>query len=229
MPSYDERRGQVDRRGRAPASRSWSTCWSPPSASCRGRRTPTSTGADTFAGPSFHSATWDHDVDLRGQAGRRDRHRRQRHPVRAGDPARGRAPDGLPADAAVPHPADGPGVLEAPPQGLREGAGDAARRARHLVRRHRGAERRLGLLQDAGGGRSRRRRKRHMRKQAEEKPGLFEKVWPTYQIGCKRILFSSDYVPALAAAERRPGHRRHRGDHAHRGPAPSTAPSIPPT
>jgi cation diffusion facilitator CzcD-associated flavoprotein CzcO len=41
--------------------------------------------------------------------------------------------------------------------------------------------------------------KRHMRKQAEGKPGLFEKIWPSYQIGCKRILFSSDYVPALAA------------------------------
>ncbi len=40
--------------------------------------------------------------------------------------------------------------------------------------------------------------KRHMRKQTEAKPGLFEKVWPTYQIGCKRILFSSDYLPALA-------------------------------
>ncbi len=40
--------------------------------------------------------------------------------------------------------------------------------------------------------------KRHMRKQTEAKPGLFEKVWPTYQVGCKRILFSSDYLPALA-------------------------------
>ncbi|WP_183099264.1 flavin-containing monooxygenase [Nocardioides pelophilus] len=39
--------------------------------------------------------------------------------------------------------------------------------------------------------------RRHMRKQAGAKPGLFEKIWPNYQIGCKRILFSSDYVPAL--------------------------------
>ena len=38
----------------------------------------------------------------------------------------------------------------------------------------------------------------HMRKQTKEKPGLFEKVWPDYQIGCKRILFSDDYLPALA-------------------------------
>ena len=37
----------------------------------------------------------------------------------------------------------------------------------------------------------------HMRRQAAAKPGLFEKVWPTYQIGCKRILFSDNYLPAL--------------------------------
>jgi cation diffusion facilitator CzcD-associated flavoprotein CzcO len=37
----------------------------------------------------------------------------------------------------------------------------------------------------------------HMRRQTETRPGLFEKVWPDYPIGCKRILFSSDYLPAL--------------------------------
>jgi cation diffusion facilitator CzcD-associated flavoprotein CzcO len=36
-----------------------------------------------------------------------------------------------------------------------------------------------------------------MRKQAKAKPGLFEKIWPDYPIGCKRLLFSDDYVPAL--------------------------------
>lgn len=40
--------------------------------------------------------------------------------------------------------------------------------------------------------------KRHMKSQTKSKPGLFEKVWPDYPIGCKRILFSSDYLPALA-------------------------------
>jgi cation diffusion facilitator CzcD-associated flavoprotein CzcO len=38
----------------------------------------------------------------------------------------------------------------------------------------------------------------HMRHQAKSRPGLFEMVWPDYPVGCKRILFSSDYVPALA-------------------------------
>ena len=31
------------------------------------RTSPTSPGRDTFAGPSFHSARWDHDVDLAGK------------------------------------------------------------------------------------------------------------------------------------------------------------------
>ena len=38
----------------------------------------------------------------------------------------------------------------------------------------------------------------HMRRLTRTKPGLFEKVWPKYPIGCKRILFSNDYLPALA-------------------------------
>jgi cation diffusion facilitator CzcD-associated flavoprotein CzcO len=41
--------------------------------------------------------------------------------------------------------------------------------------------------------------KLHMRRQTKAKPGLFEKVWPDYPVGCKRILFSNDYLPALAA------------------------------
>ncbi len=39
--------------------------------------------------------------------------------------------------------------------------------------------------------------RRHMRRQTDIRPGLFEKVWPDYPVGCKRILFSSDYLPAL--------------------------------
>ncbi len=37
----------------------------------------------------------------------------------------------------------------------------------------------------------------HMRRQTAGRPGLFEKVWPDYPVGCKRILFSSDYLPAV--------------------------------
>jgi cation diffusion facilitator CzcD-associated flavoprotein CzcO len=40
--------------------------------------------------------------------------------------------------------------------------------------------------------------KRHMKAQTAAKPGLFEKVWPDYPFGCKRVLFADDYLPALA-------------------------------
>ena len=152
-----------------------------------------------------------------GQAGRRDRHRRQRDPVRAGHPARGRAPVGLPAHAAVPRPPDGPRVLEEPPQGLREGAGDPARGARHLVRRHRGPERRLGLLQDADEGhqggfpaahaQAGRGEARSVREDLADLPDRLQADPVLERLRAR-----------AGAAERRPGHRRHRGDHSHRGP-----------
>lgn len=37
----------------------------------------------------------------------------------------------------------------------------------------------------------------HMKRQTAAKPGLFEKIWPDYAIGCKRVLFANDYLPAL--------------------------------
>lgn len=36
----------------------------------------------------------------------------------------------------------------------------------------------------------------HMRRQLKD-PAVREKVWPDYTFGCKRILFSSDFLPAL--------------------------------
>jgi cation diffusion facilitator CzcD-associated flavoprotein CzcO len=36
----------------------------------------------------------------------------------------------------------------------------------------------------------------HMRRQVPD-PAMFERIWPDYPIGCKRILFSNDYLPAL--------------------------------
>jgi cation diffusion facilitator CzcD-associated flavoprotein CzcO len=38
--------------------------------------------------------------------------------------------------------------------------------------------------------------RRHMKRQVPH-PDLFARVWPDYPIGCKRILFSNDYLPAL--------------------------------
>ena len=58
-------------------------------------------GQERFAGPAFHSARWDHDVDLAGTAGGHDRRRGQRIPDRPDHRPRRRPPDGLPAHGPV--------------------------------------------------------------------------------------------------------------------------------
>ena len=49
---------------------------------------------------------------------------------------------------------------------------------------------------------------RHMERQVAD-PALRAKLTPTYVMGCKRILPSNDWYPALATTERRADHRRH--------------------
>ena len=73
----DHRRGRRHRQRRRPAQ---------PAAT-----SPTCRAPATFAGPAFHSARWDHEVDLARQAGRRHRHGRQRRPVHPRDRRAGRA------------------------------------------------------------------------------------------------------------------------------------------
>ncbi len=58
-------------------------------------------GRDDFAGPSWHSARWNHDVDLDRPAGGRGRHRGKRHPVRARGRQDRRPPRRLPAQRPV--------------------------------------------------------------------------------------------------------------------------------
>jgi cation diffusion facilitator CzcD-associated flavoprotein CzcO len=155
-------------------------------------------GRETFAGPSFHSATWDHDVDL---AGKRV------------------AVVGTGASAVQFIPAIAPEVgrmtvfqRSSPyilPRLDREFTPLHARVFEHLpvtqlaeratwyaavealsvawVR----SPRLAGVIKAAS--------RRHMRKQTKAKPGLFGQVWPDHPIGCKRVLFSNDYLPALAA------------------------------
>ena len=58
--------------------------------------------------------------------------------------------------------------------------------------------------------------KQHLAQQVTD-PALRAKLTPDYRSGCKRILLSNDYYPALAAAQRR---RRDRRDHrGHAAPA----------
>ena len=117
-------------------------------------------GLERFAGPAFHSSQWRHDVDLRGLRVGAIGQRRERDPVRPGDPAAGRLADGPAAHAAV-DPAEARPRLPA----LRHGAVRAlpARSARRPLRLlgvprggHRGVHR--ARARDAAARRDRARR-----------------------------------------------------------------------
>ena len=153
--------------------------------------------AGAFEGPAFHSARWDHSVDLQRQARGGDRHRRVGDPVRALDRARRRAAARLPAHAAMGHAA-----LRAADQRLEQplyrtrparssgwcaAVSTRARAARARLRQapadHEAA--RAGLAQAQRGAGS-------------PTPSCRAARRPTTRLGCKRILPSNDWYPALA-------------------------------
>jgi cation diffusion facilitator CzcD-associated flavoprotein CzcO len=148
-------------------------------------------GLDTFTGPAFHSARWDHSVDLTGKRV---------------------AVIGTGASAAqfVPHVAARAAELtvfqRTPPYVVPKP--DARYRAwQHrpwLHRLERGVFWGTGELATLGllGNRPvatvvERIALWHLRKQVTD-PRLRAKLTPDYAIGCKRVLFSNDYYPALA-------------------------------
>ncbi|APE35166.1 4-hydroxyacetophenone monooxygenase [Nocardia mangyaensis] len=154
-------------------------------------------GRDTFGGTSFHSAQWNHDVDLTGK---------RVAVIGTGASAIQFVPEIQPrvhaltlfqrtAPYIIPRPdrefsARHHRVFEKLPvtelaergtwYGVVEGLSLAWVYAKPLAAAIRAVS------------------KWHMRRQTAAKPGLFEKVWPDYAIGCKRILFSDNYLPALA-------------------------------
>ncbi len=78
-------------------------------------------GADRFEGPIFHTARWDHGVELEGQARRRDRDGREHDPGGSGDRGAGRPARRLSAFGAVRGPQEGPALSdlgEAAPAGV---------------------------------------------------------------------------------------------------------------
>ena len=154
-------------------------------------------GRDKFTGPAFHSATWDHDVDLRGK---------RVAVIGTGASAIQFIPAIQPevghmtvfqrsAPYIIPRPdrewhARHHKVFEKLPvtelaerltwYGVTESLSIAWVYSPRLARAVKAWS------------------KRHMRKQTKARPGLFEKVWPDYPVGCKRILFSDNYLPAMA-------------------------------
>ena len=153
-------------------------------------------GLDTFAGHSFHSARWDHDYDLRGkrvavvgtgasavqfvpeiakEAGKLTIFQRTGNWFM---PRRNRAYPAvlLSLFKHGPRPAGGAPALHR--QDLLESV--------TMMIRH---PRTLGLI-------GRARSSAFMRWQLKD-PELRRKVWPDYTFGCKRVLFSSHFLPAL--------------------------------
>jgi cation diffusion facilitator CzcD-associated flavoprotein CzcO len=151
-------------------------------------------GLDNFEGTTFHSAPWDHEHDLEGERVGRDRHGRVGDPVRHGDPAERRPDACIPVHGAVGRPASEPaheGVGAGAVQGLpARAAGDARR---DLL----GA----GVLRAPVPPLAARQARREdalkdLHSQVED-PVLSEKLRPRYAMGCKRILPTDEWYPAL--------------------------------
>ena len=155
-------------------------------------------GLDSFAGHSFHSARWDHDYDLRGK----------RVAVIG---------TGASAVQFVPEIADQVGRLTvfqrsgnwflprhnrrypAPIKALIQRAPWIQQARRKILFRYMESVTaairnpktvgRIGWLRSAA----------FMRRQLRDR-GIRRKAWPDYTFGCKRVLFSSAYLPALQRA-----------------------------
>jgi cation diffusion facilitator CzcD-associated flavoprotein CzcO len=152
-------------------------------------------GTESFAGHSFHSAEWDHDYELAGK---------RVAVVGTGASAVQFVPEIAPRVARL-------SVFQ------RTGNWFMPRRNRRYNATVRSAIRRIPGLQalrrrfvfeytesltlairhPKGFGRiARARSETFMRSQLKD-PAVREKAWPDYTFGCKRILFSSHYLPAL--------------------------------
>jgi cation diffusion facilitator CzcD-associated flavoprotein CzcO len=155
-------------------------------------------GIESFAGHSFHSAQWDHDYPLEGKRVAvvgtgasavqfvpelAERAAQLTVFQRTGNwflPRRNRRYPGA-VKAAIEHV---PGIQE-----FRRNFMFQYCEALTAAIRHPRSVGRLLALRSAA----------FMRKQLRD-PELRQKVWPNYTFGCKRVLFSSDFLPALARA-----------------------------
>jgi cation diffusion facilitator CzcD-associated flavoprotein CzcO len=153
-------------------------------------------GLDTFAGPAFHSARWDHSVDLEGKRV---------------------ACVGTGASAIQFVPAIAPDVAQlhvfqrTPPWVMPHSSRPITRTEQRLYRAFPPAQRLvrggiytarellvLGFVKQPRIMRAIEKiAERHMRRHISD-PALLEKIRPGYTIGCKRILPSNQWYPALA-------------------------------
>ncbi|MCU1693223.1 MAG: 4-hydroxyacetophenone monooxygenase [Frankiales bacterium] len=154
-------------------------------------------GTSAFAGPTFHSARWRHDVDLTGK---------RIAVVGTGASAIQFVPELQKAAASVVvFQRTPPWVLPRQDRPLTDGERSLMARLPALQTLRRGlvyASRELQLLGFTKGGRLRGLAEREALKQLEQQvpdPELRAALTPDYALGCKRVLLSNDYLPALAS------------------------------
>jgi cation diffusion facilitator CzcD-associated flavoprotein CzcO len=153
-------------------------------------------GVEDFTGPAFHSARWDHEVDLTGKRV---------------------AVIGTGASAIQFVPAIQPGVEQlvlfqrTPPWIVPRRDREYPQKQKELLRKHPALQktarlgqywfRELSLLAFTRDGRLRAVAEKEARKHLEAQvpdEALRARLTPDYAIGCKRVLVSNDYLPAVS-------------------------------
>ncbi|UOZ10484.1 NAD(P)/FAD-dependent oxidoreductase [Amycolatopsis sp. WQ 127309] len=157
---------------------------------------PTIPGRDRFAGAAFHSARWDHDVDLRGK---------RVAVIGTGASAVQFVPE-------VRKHAERVTVFQRTPPYVMAKSDPTYRGWQHWLFEHLPPAQLLGrlriflLAEYATYAMTRHPvlakmfelRTAQLRRRHIEDPELRAKLKPSYPLGCKRILFTNDYLPALA-------------------------------
>lgn len=151
-------------------------------------------GLEDFEGPVFHSATWRHDLDLRG---------RRVAVIGTGASAIQFVPEIAPVvDTLKVFQRTPPWIM---PRGDRAITGVEKLLFRWFPPAQRVVREAIywaretfvfGFKDPKRMGKAATIAERHMRRQVTD-PELREKITPTYSMGCKRILLSNDYLPAL--------------------------------
>ena len=171
-------------------------------------KTPPLEGLDRFEGEIFHSARWNHDYDLRGK---------RVAAVGTGASAIQFVPE-IQRDVEQLHVIQRtpPWVMPHPNRTIRPWEKRLFARFPVLQKLVRGGIYSgretwvLGFVKNPKLAKiAERIARRHMKSQIAD-PALLEKVTPGYTIGCKRILPSNKWYPALSRAECRAAHRRRR-------------------
>ncbi|WP_433438080.1 flavin-containing monooxygenase [Nonomuraea sp. CA-141351] len=155
---------------------------------------PEISGRESFVGPAFHSAEWDHSIDLTGK---------RVAVVGTGASAIQFVPQIAPIAGSLTVFQRTPPWIHPKPDFPFSPAMRRVLRAPGLARTMRGAlywaleSRALGFAIDPRLMKVHEKlARRHLEAQVPD-PGLRRRLTPDYLIGCKRILVSSDYYPAL--------------------------------